>query len=106
LPNCEGCVKFFAPNEAGGRIAIDYSKPPSSGEERLDSGQEDLGTIEGMQKEDGFCHIAGFPLGLNGSYALWEDDKKLGPEKTLHDDIRTLGKGRHDIGSKWVYFST
>lgn len=106
LPNCEGCVKFFAPKEARNRCAVDYSKPAVRGEERLEFGLGDTVAIEGIQKDDGFCHVAVFPLGIQGEFELWEDNRKLYPSQSHHDDIRSEGLGQYHIGANSVYFST
>ena len=106
LPNCEGCVKFFAPGEGQGRCAVNYAVPPAPGEERLDFELGELVLVEGIQKEEGFCHIAVFPLGLPGEFELWEDERPLGPGGFLHAAIRAEGEGRYHIGPSSVYFST
>ncbi|HVY88225.1 MAG TPA: radical SAM protein [Hyphomonadaceae bacterium] len=106
LPNCESCVNFYAPKEAGARCAVDYSKPATAGEDRLHFGLGDAVTIEGVQKEDGHCHIASFPLGIDGEFELWEDDRRLGPARSYHDQIRKAGRGSYQIEAKLVYFST
>lgn len=106
LPNCEGCVKFFAPGEARDRHAVDYSAQPAPGEERLEFALGEVVPIEGIQKEEGHCHIAVVPLGIRGEFELWEDDRRLGPGGTYHAEIRAHGEGRHHIGANSVYFSS
>src|SRR5262245_45834912 len=47
------------------------------------------------------------PPGIDVStLELWEDDRRLGPNRALHDDIRKLGGGRYNVGGRWLYFST
>jgi MoaA/NifB/PqqE/SkfB family radical SAM enzyme len=107
LPNCLGCVKSFAPKEAGERKAVEYSIQNGNETNRLHFDDTDSFPIEVIQKEDGFCHIAMFPLGIRGgAFELWEDDRPLGPAGCLHDDIRRHGTGRYHIGATSVYFST
>jgi MoaA/NifB/PqqE/SkfB family radical SAM enzyme len=107
LPNCLDCIKFFAPKEAGERRAVDYAKQDGGEANRLHFDGRDSLPIEVIQKEDGFCHIATFPLGIRaGVFELWEDDRPLGPAGCLHDDIRKHGAGRYHIGATSVYFST
>jgi hypothetical protein len=107
LPNCLECVKFFAPREAGDRRAVDYGTPSADVPIRLRVYDAESVTIEAIQKENGFCHIAMFPLGFGArAFELWEDDRPLGPAGCLHDDIRKHGSGRYDIGTTSVYFST
>lgn len=106
LPNCEGCVKFFAPGESRNRCAVDYARQGEAGEPRLEFVLGEVVPIEGIQKEDGFCHIAVFPLGIQGEFELWEDDLPLGPGGTYHAEIREAGKGRYHIGLNAIYFSS
>jgi len=106
LTNCEGCVMFFAPGEAGGRRAVQYSELDKEDGNRLRIEFPSEVIIEGIQKEAGFCHIVSLPLGLEPrGLVLLEDGKALGPADTLHDDIRKLGEGRYHIGRTSLYFS-
>jgi hypothetical protein len=107
LPNCEACVNFFAPKAAGSRRAIDYTKPKSEWvNEGLNLVPKGEIRIERLQKETGHCYVAVLPLGVDASrMVLWEDDRPLGPEGTLHDEIRALGGGRYHSGPPAVYFS-
>lgn len=107
LPNCAGCVKFFAPKEAEGREAVNYATPPRAGEERLDFTSESEIELEVIQKETGHCHIVAFPIGLgHTNFELWENDKLLGPGDSLHETIRREGKGAYHLGPTAIYFST
>jgi MoaA/NifB/PqqE/SkfB family radical SAM enzyme len=107
LPNCLNCVKSYAPHEAGERRAVDYSKSIAEDADMLQFEDADSLPIEVIQKEDGFCHIAMFPLGISAdAFELWEDNRRLGPPGCLHDEIRKQGKGRYHIGASSVYFST
>jgi MoaA/NifB/PqqE/SkfB family radical SAM enzyme len=107
LPNCLDCVKSFAPSEAGTRRVVDYSKPSAQDGDGLQLDDLDSLPIEVIQKEEGLCHVAMFPLGIDPTaFELWEDDRRLGPSGSLHADIRTLGAGRYHIGATSVYFST
>ena len=107
LPNCLHCVKTYAPNEAGERRAVQYSKSIPEDANRLQFEDADSLPIEVIQREDGFCHIAMFPLGISaGEFDLCEDNHRLGPAECLHDDIRKQGAGRYHIGATSVYFST
>ena len=106
LPNCEACVKFYAPSEEADRRAVDYSKA-NSVPDRLRLSDDDEIVVEAIQKEEGFCHIVVFPLGIGtGTFELFDDDRRLGPSACLHDDIRKLGAGRYNIGAQSLYFST
>jgi len=67
-----------------------------------------------IQKENGFCYIAGMAFGEPGDketgnksgLLLFEDGKPLGPPRAVHEDIRKRGGGRY---SHWteqgLYFS-
>jgi MoaA/NifB/PqqE/SkfB family radical SAM enzyme len=107
LPNCSSCVKFFAPDEGEERRAVDYNKPEHDDALRLDVRPGTSLPLEPIQKEDGFCHIATFPLGIGSdAFAVFEDDRRLGPGGCLHEEIRREGSGRYHIGATSVYFST
>jgi MoaA/NifB/PqqE/SkfB family radical SAM enzyme len=105
LPNCEGCMKFFAPKAAGDRRSIDYLS--SEAQSGLVIPIHDGFKFEEIRKEAGHCNIAPIPPGLDISVLeLWENDRRLGPGNTLHDEIRMLGGGRYHIGTRSVYFSS
>lgn len=107
LPNCASCVEFFAPSEAKARAAVDYARPAAEGEERLDLAQGRHVEIEVIQKEEGHCHVAVFPVGLgHPNFELWEDDRRLGPKGAPHDEIRDEGQGSYQLGQTELYFST
>jgi glycosyltransferase involved in cell wall biosynthesis len=60
-----------------------------------------------IHQEVGFCHIADLGLGEgSGHFTLWEDNQQLGPDRCLHDDIRTHGEGRYCVWHKDLYFSS
>ena len=105
LPNCEGCMKFFAPKAAVNRQAIDYDQPQAEQGVVIPVGEGIR--FEEILKETGHCNIAPLPPGIDvGGLELWEDDRRLGPGNTLHDEIRKLGGGRYHVGKRSVYFST
>src|ERR1700689_622339 len=98
-------MKFFAPKAAGNRRTIDYAS--SEAESRLVIPIHDGFKFEEIRKEVGHCNIAPIPPGLDISVLeLWENDRRLGPGNTLHDEVRTLGSGRYHIGPRSVYFSS
>jgi len=105
LPNCEGCIAEFAPRSLAGRRAVDYAREPQS-ESRLDYDDWPEYAIEVIQKEQGYCHIAMMPPGMNlPEYRLFEGGVPLGPEDALHDDIRRSGNGRYSLWGRAVYFA-
>jgi MoaA/NifB/PqqE/SkfB family radical SAM enzyme len=105
LPNCESCIKFFAPKLAGQRRAIDYSAERPMHGLWFDATADVR--IEEIRKETGLCYVAMIPPGLDArAFDLWEDERRLGPGGTLHDEIRQRGSGRYHIGMRLVYFST
>ncbi len=70
------------------------------------------GVIAGIQAEHGFAYMAPTHDPLLSSHKgpspaqLLEDGTPLaGPANALHDDIRTLGKGRYSFWHECVYFS-
>jgi MoaA/NifB/PqqE/SkfB family radical SAM enzyme len=107
LPNCEGCVDYFAPQAGNRRSAVDYAlmRPQAMEALSLDLGAELL--LEDAQAEQGHCWTARLPPALHDkSYEVWEDDKVLGPGNSQHYDIRKLGGGRYSIWGRSLYFST
>lgn len=107
LPNCDSCMKFFAPKLAGRRQAVDYADARLSSQHGLVFGASREIRIEEIRKETGHCYIAIIPPGLDvAAFELWEDDRRLGPAGTLHDEIRQLGHGRYHVGGRSVYFSS
>jgi MoaA/NifB/PqqE/SkfB family radical SAM enzyme len=106
LPNCESCIKFFAPIAGGQRTAVDYEMESKSAD-ALQFGDADVVMLEALQKEDGCCFIARIVPGLNAwAYSFYEDDRCLSAHPSLHDDIRKLGAGRYAINGRSLYFST
>jgi MoaA/NifB/PqqE/SkfB family radical SAM enzyme len=107
LPNCESCVKFFAPVAGGSRKAVDYDskiKAPNA----LQLAQFDSIMLEAIQKEHGCCFIARLVPGVDPlAYCFYEEDRRLScHQSVLHDDIRKLGGGRYAFNGRWLYFST
>lgn len=59
-----------------------------------------------IHREIGRCAVVGLPAGIGDEqYELWEDDIRLGPKASLHDDIRKHGHGRYSIWGAQLYFS-
>lgn len=107
LPNCESCMKFFAPKLAGQRQAVDYADARLSSQHGLVFDAPREIRIEEICKETGHCYTAMIPPGLDAAaFELWEDDRRLGPAGMLHDEIRQLGHGRYHVGGRSVYFSS
>jgi MoaA/NifB/PqqE/SkfB family radical SAM enzyme len=105
LPNCEGCMKYFAPKAASNRRSMDYES--SDAQSGLVIPITNGILFEEIRRESGHCNIAPIPPGLDiFALELWEDDRQLGPGNTLHEEIRTLGGGRYHIGARSVYFSS
>jgi hypothetical protein len=106
LPNCEGCINFHVPNALTGRHAARYDEPPFGGAEKLSFAHMNTIRLEAIQRERGHCHMSRIPPGINPNvFELWEDGRRMGPGKQLHDDIRTQGEGRYSIWGRSVYFS-
>lgn len=105
LPNCASCVAFYAPEESRDRMPVDYAGQ-AAGDGLSFTIDEEL-RLEPIQKENGFCHIAALPPGLESAdLELWEDELLLGPMGSMHQDIRELGKGRCVVSATKLYFST
>jgi MoaA/NifB/PqqE/SkfB family radical SAM enzyme len=107
LPNCEGCISFFAPGAGKDRCAVDYTHANLCHAEvlNLDFGEEFL--LEGVQLEEGYCRVARLPPDVDVKrYRLWEDERMLGPRESLHNEIRNLGSGRYSIWGRKIYFSS
>ena len=107
LPNCEGCVKFFAPQSAGRRRSVDYANAEEwRAKGLLVSGFEQI-PLETLRRDQGHAFIGMLPLGVDTSvFELYEDDRVLGPAESFHEDIRRDGSGRFHIGQRVVYFSS
>jgi glycosyltransferase involved in cell wall biosynthesis len=60
-----------------------------------------------IKQELGHCFLANLKLGQGSVRAtLWEDDTRLGPAASLHDEIRLQGKGRYSVWHDDLYLST
>jgi hypothetical protein len=106
IPNCEECIKFFAPRTAGSRRSINYDDPIEAQNGLIISTDGGF-VLDDIRKEMGQCNIALLPPGIDiVDLELWEDGRRLGPGNTLHDDIRQHGGGRYHIGTRSVYFSS
>jgi MoaA/NifB/PqqE/SkfB family radical SAM enzyme len=107
LPNCESCIKFYAPNACHGRNAVKYDGSDMHSEEALVWLNQETVHLEIIQKESGHCHIFVLPPGVEkNDHELWENETRLGPKESLHDDIRKYGNGRYSIWGRNLYFST
>ncbi len=107
LPNCDTCVKFHVPHYQNFRHALEYKDDLNNFSDMLKFDHEEIIPLEGIVKEKGYCYLVSLPLGLNvKKYELWEDERRLGPGDSLHDDIRTKGMGRYSFWNRTVYFSS
>jgi glycosyltransferase involved in cell wall biosynthesis/MoaA/NifB/PqqE/SkfB family radical SAM enzyme len=108
LPNCDGCVKFFAPKAAGDRLTVDYGRSPTQWSPiGLDFTGTDEFVLTRIAKDSGHCYIGVIQPGIDSSeMELWEDDRRLGPPVEFHDEVRRLGMGCYCMGAGSVYFST
>ena len=80
LPNCEGCVKFFAPQSAGRRRSVDYANAEEwRAKGLLVSGFEQI-PLETLRRDHGHAFIGVLPLGVDTSvFELYEDDRAARP---------------------------
>ena len=57
--------------------------------------------------KQGECWLVPLPLGVNpAEFELYEDELRLGPSCSEHDEIRELGQGRYSIWPPHIYLST
>src|SRR5207244_2714483 len=103
LPNCESCVKFFAPVAGGSRKAIDYDSKTKAAN-ALQLAESDRLMLEAIQKEHGYCFLARLVPGVDAlAYSFYEDDRCLSSHQSpSHDEIRKLGAGRYTINGRWL----
>ncbi|MGY2989950.1 MULTISPECIES: radical SAM protein [Bradyrhizobium] len=106
LPNCEACVKFFAPVAGGTRKSVDYAGTKHS-EDALDFTHVDEILIDEMRSERGRCFVARIPPGVNHKRtALYENGQLLSAHCSQHDDIREFGGGAFAVSGQSLYFSS
>jgi hypothetical protein len=108
LPDCEGCVKFFAPNSAGDRRAMHYDADAAPIEDSLEFIAGGDFRIERIGKGDGHCYYSNrLPPGIvPAQFDLWEDDRLLGPGGASPEEISAAGQGRFMIAGRSIYWAT
>jgi MoaA/NifB/PqqE/SkfB family radical SAM enzyme len=107
LPNCEPCLKFFAPKEASKRAALKYDGTDNDHSDALDPNSIKTWHIDMIQKRNGYGYAFRVPPGIDpGMYELWENQKKLGPPSSPLTDIYNAGEGRYAIVDRELFFSS
>jgi MoaA/NifB/PqqE/SkfB family radical SAM enzyme len=107
LPNCEPCLKFFAPNEASKRSALKYDGTDHDHSDALDPNSIKIWHVDMIQKRNGYGYAFRLPPAIDPSkYELWENQKKLGPPGSLLADIHNTGEGRYAIADRELFFSS
>jgi MoaA/NifB/PqqE/SkfB family radical SAM enzyme len=109
LPNCEPCLRFFAPREASKREALKYDGSENDHHNALDPNSIKVWHVDMIQKPNGYGHafIFRLPPGIDPHiYELWENEKKLGPANVLSGDVSNAGNGRYTIADRWLFFSS
>jgi len=108
LPDCEGCMKFFAPKTAGDRRAVNYDANAAPSEESLEFIAGGDFRIERIGKGDGHSYYSNrLPPGIvPAQFDLWEDDRLLGPGGASPEEIRAAGQGRFLIAGRSIYWAT
>ena len=108
LPDCEGCMKFFAPKTAGNRRAVNYDAIAAPSEESLEFIAGGDFRIERIGKGDGHSYYSNrLPPGIvPAQFDLWEDDRLLGPGGASPEEIRAAGQGRFLIAGRSIYWAT
>jgi glycosyltransferase involved in cell wall biosynthesis len=63
--------------------------------------------ITKVNQEGRHCYVVSLDIGPGAERSsLWEDDRRLGPGGSLHDEIRSEGMGRYSVWGTALYFST
>jgi len=107
LPNCEPCLRFFAPKEASHRQALKYDRSDNGHPDALDPNSIKIWHIDMIQKRNGYSYAFRVPPGINPTvYELWENQKKLGPPDSSLADISNTGDGRYAIVDRELFFSS
>jgi MoaA/NifB/PqqE/SkfB family radical SAM enzyme len=107
LPNCEPCLKFFAPKEASHRQALKYDGSDNEHPDALDPNSIQVWHVDMIQKRNGYGYAFRVPPGIDPSmYELWENQKKLGPADSPLADISNTGDGRYAIVDRELFFSS
>lgn len=108
LPNCEDCMKFFAPKAAEGRHAVRYDAGAEPFADSLEFMAAGDFRIEGIGRDTGHCYVSHrLPPGIvPGFFDLWEDGRPLGPGGASPEEIRTIGAGRFLIAGRSIYWAT
>jgi MoaA/NifB/PqqE/SkfB family radical SAM enzyme len=108
LPDCEGCVKFFAPNSAGDRRAVHYDADTDSAADALAFIAGGDFRIERIGKGHGHSYYSNrLPPGIvPAQFDLWEDDRLLGPGGASREEIGAVGEGRFLIAGRSIYWAT
>jgi hypothetical protein len=102
IPNCETCIKFYAPTNSARYVALSYDDELSRGV-GLSFSEIEI-RVEGLQKEKGYCFVARIPPGVQrDGFLLYEDDRPLQGPTSLHDDIRQNGHGRYSSGGNGFF---
>jgi MoaA/NifB/PqqE/SkfB family radical SAM enzyme len=106
LPNCEPCLRFFAPREASKRTALKYDGSDNDFSHALDPNSIKIWHVDMIQKRHGYGFAFRLPPGMDpGIYELWENQKKLGPADSALTDISNAGDGRYAIVDRELLFS-
>jgi MoaA/NifB/PqqE/SkfB family radical SAM enzyme len=107
LPNCEPCLRFFAPKEASHRQALKYDGSDSEHPNALDPNSIQVWHVDMIQKRNGYGYAFRVPPGIDPSmYELWENQKRLGPADSPLTDISNAGEGRYAIADRELFFSS
>jgi len=108
LPNCEPCLRFFAPKEAAkGREALKYDGSDDSHPDALDPNSINVWRVDMIQKRDGYGYGFRLPPRINPElYGLWEGEESLGPPNSPAPEVFKLGSGRYIITGRELLFSS
>lgn len=106
LPNCESCLRFFAP-QAATRKALTYVGSDLDHPSALDLNSVRMWRIDMIQRYRGHSYAFRLQPGIDlGRYELWEDQTKLGPGGSPPLEISDSGLGRYAIVDRHLIFSS
>jgi MoaA/NifB/PqqE/SkfB family radical SAM enzyme len=107
LPNCEPCLRFYAPKEASYRKSLKYDGSDNGHPDSLDPNSTRVWHVDMIQKRDSCSYTFRLPPRINPSlYDLWEDQKQLGAADSPLADISNEGNGRYAIVGRELFFSS
>jgi hypothetical protein len=107
LPNCDPCLRFYAPKETSHRKSLKYDGNDNEHPDALDPNSIKVWHVDIIQKRNGYGYAFRLPPGIDPRiYELWETQTKLGPTNSPLADILNAGLGRYAIVGRELLFSS